>query len=446
MTIFTLEVPMKYRLIQINDNLVTHSGLSIVGQMLAKTSLKKRLDRSAIPKITDPTILHSEVVKSYVGLLCQGKSDFDHIEAFREDIFFPQALRVKKVPSSPTLRQRFNLAGKRWKEIILEESAVMLKVLDAVLTPCIRDFVPLDIDVTPFDNSNTKKEGVNRTYKGHDGYAPIFAYLGQEGYGVNVQLREGKDHSQNGTPEFLTQTIQYARMITDVPLLIRMDSGFDSVDNLKVCLNTETPTDFIIKRNLRRESKEGWLNIAEQNGICCLERDGKKVYLGDLVTKVKGVDLPVRMVYRVVERTITASGQYLMMPDLEVETYWTTLPDSPATIIDLYHNHGTSEQFHSEIKGELDLERLPSGKFDTNHIVLTMGLLAYNILRFIGQASLGAKAPLRKKVQRRRIRTVIQNLITIAAKLISHARSWTLGFGRHSPWFQTFQHIYRIVS
>lgn len=193
---------MKYRLIQLNENLVTHSGLSIVGQMLAKTSLKKRLDRSAIPQVADPTILHSEVIKSYVGLLCQGKSDFDHIEPFRDDIFFSQSLRVQKVPSSPTMRQRFNLAGKRWREIVLEESAGMLKTVDAAITPCIRDLLPLDIDVTPFDNSNTKKEGVKRTYKGHDGYAPIFACLGQEGYGVNVELREGSEHSQHGTPEF----------------------------------------------------------------------------------------------------------------------------------------------------------------------------------------------------------------------------------------------------
>jgi hypothetical protein len=40
-------------------------------------------------------------------------------------------------------------------------------------------FVPLDIDVSPFDNSKTKKEGVSRTYKGYDGFAPIFAYLGR---------------------------------------------------------------------------------------------------------------------------------------------------------------------------------------------------------------------------------------------------------------------------
>ncbi|WP_281054906.1 hypothetical protein [Thiocystis violascens] len=41
--------------------------------------------------------------------------------------------------------------------------------------------MPLDGAVTPFYNSDSKKEGVSRTYKGMDGYAPMAAYLGQEG-------------------------------------------------------------------------------------------------------------------------------------------------------------------------------------------------------------------------------------------------------------------------
>ena len=38
----------------------------------------------------------------------------------------------------------------------------------------------------------------------------------------------------------------------------------------------------------------------------------------------------------------------------------------PRQIIALYADHGTHEQFHSEFKTDLDLERPPSGKFDTN--------------------------------------------------------------------------------
>ena len=35
-----------------------------------------------------------------------------------------------------------------------------------------------------------------------------------------------------------------------------------------------------------------------------------------------------------------------------------------------------------------DLERLPSGKFQTNELVLLLGMVAYNLLRLIGQESL----------------------------------------------------------
>lgn len=113
----------------------------------------------------------------------------------------------------------------------------------------------------------------------------------------------------------------------------------------------------------------------------------------------------------------------------------------------LYHDHGTNEQFHSELKTDLDLERFSSGKFATNDLILHLGCLTYNLLRIIGQESLKAPdAPLKRKVLRRRIKTVIQNLITLASKIVSHARRIYLKFGNHSPWFPTFKRLYLAFS
>lgn len=56
--------------------------------------------------------------------------------------------------------------------------------------------VPLDLDVTPMDNSKTHKEGVSHTYKGFDGYAPMMAYIGTEGFLANTELWEGSQHCQ----------------------------------------------------------------------------------------------------------------------------------------------------------------------------------------------------------------------------------------------------------
>jgi hypothetical protein len=150
----------------------------------------------------------------------------------------------------------------------------------------------------------------------------------------------------------------------------------------------------------------------------------------------------LRIVFEVTVRTVEADGQALLMPDVEVETYWTSLSDDPGTVVK-YQAHGTSEQFHSELKADLDLERLPSGKFQTNELVLLLGMMAYNLLRLIGKVCLReTDAPIRKQVLRRRVRSVIQDLIYLACRLVRHARRLRLSFGRHSPWFDTWRRVY----
>ena len=64
--------------------------------------------------------------------------------------------------------------------------------------------------------------------------------------------------------------------------------------------------------------------------------------------------------------------------------------DQPGRVIKRYPRSATHEQFHSEIKTDLDLERLPSGKFATNDLILHLAQLAYNILRLMGRLTGGA--------------------------------------------------------
>lgn len=444
---------VKFILEDSDEALTTHSGLGLIGLLLSKTNFHKRFSSLKIPEIkSSPDIVNGDVTTSYVGLLCQSKNDFDHIEPFRDDPFFYRALGIQSVPSSATLRQRLDQIAKvnGWKSIILEESAKLINQFDSPVTPIStsddKAYVPLDIDVSPFDNSKTKKEGVSRTYKGCDGYSPNFGYLGQEGYVVNVELREGSTHVQKDTDKFLEKCISYARTITNLPILVRMDGGNDSVENLKVCVNEEN-VNFIIKRNPRREKPENWLMVAEQFGKCIQEREGKRVFYGAVEVTPKKMKKPIRQVYKVVERTIDKNGQILLIPDIEFESYWTLLPLEPEEVINLYHEHGTCEQFHSELKTDLDLERFPSGKFATNDFILHLGCLAYNILRIIGQESLKIPdAPLKRKVFRRRVKTVIQNLITLASKMVKHSRQIYLKFGSHSPWFPTFKRLYNSFS
>ncbi len=150
-----------------------------------------------------------------------------------------------------------------------------------------------------------------------------------------------------------------------------------------------------------------------------------------------------RLVVRVTMKSTDARGQMLLEPDLELEGWWTNLELPEEDIIALYENRGLSEPFHREIKADLDLERLPSGKFAVIALVLTLGAMVYNVFRILGQEGLlGDDAPVRHPANRRRIRTVIQELIVLAVRRIRTGRRIKLPLGRHCLGYAVFRRLY----
>ncbi len=91
---------------QLNYDLTAVAGLALVGDYLKTIEpVLKRVDK-ALP--VRAGVANSDIVRSYVGLLVQGKSDFDAIENYRGDKFYKQSLGIELLASSPTLRQRMD--------------------------------------------------------------------------------------------------------------------------------------------------------------------------------------------------------------------------------------------------------------------------------------------------------------------------------------------------
>ena len=402
-------------------------------------------------------IAHADCVTSYVGLLCTGKSDFDAIENRREDQFFKTALGTAKVPSAPSLRQRFDEHAQAMIPHVDNASTDFIVNVGATVTPIVMRFgtspraiklkyVPLDIDVFPMDNSGSKREGVSYTYKGFNGYAPLAAYLGQEGWCLACELRPGSQHGQMEFIHFLERVVPRAKRLTKHRLLCRLDSGHDAAEN-RAWMEPQG-VDFIIKWNPRRQDLEAWLKRAEKEAEWSVTREGKRVGMFcEVVDETfAGRTREFRRVIRVTERTIDKHGNRLLVPEIKLEGWWTTLgemmcPDQK--VIALCCDHATSEQFHSEFKTDLDIERLPSGKFATNDLVMACAVLAYNILRWIGLEGLtGIDAPIRHEAKRRRLRTVMQELMYVAARVVSSGRRLALKFSAACPAFPSFEAVY----
>jgi hypothetical protein len=426
----------KFEMKQSKRQLTSYAGLSLRGQCFEVAGMTSWLD-GKLP--VSGGMKTSDIAKSMGGLISLGKPDFDAIEPFRNDRFFRESLGISRVPSTASLRQRLDkLGGNERAEADLREHTTEMSV-------CLIERAKAPI---------TAHEGYVRL--DFDGTAPLAASLGNEGGCVNLELRPGSQHAALDTPYFLTERTfpQVARGVPATEKILSVsDSGFDSACLLFAHDDEHRRTqalgrsfDGVVKWNPRKRKSEDRIAQANQAGATWQEtRPGKRIALFDKTVERAwaGERRIFRLVIQVIERTIDKKGQHLLTPEVEVEGGWTSLADAPEAVIAPYRYHGTHEQFHSEIKTDLDLERLPSGKFGTNDAMLHLGMFAYNCLRLIGQLGLtGDLSPVKHPAKRRRLRTVLQEVMTRAAQFIAKARQRILDFGAlAAPVVPVFVHV-----
>jgi hypothetical protein len=431
--------------IEPTDNvIINHAGLTYIAKFLNNTMVFAQINQISHFKKNSGFISDYDVVKTVIALITLGKTSFEDVEDYRGDKFFKKVLNLKTVPSSVTIRQRIETYDSGMWSVLrqintdflynyFQEEAVEIKGTNYII---------VDSDVTPMDNSDTKKEGVAKTYKLFNGYSPMMSYTGKSGFMLNNELRPGDSHSNCfGTLEYFSQTINLAKQLGSYPLLSILDSGND--DQKLVKLFKEQGTEFIIKRNLRREGKDDYiahaLQYAEIDGVVEEVYKGCTKYYSNWSRNVKSVPVPVAVI--VTEKTIDKKKQPLLYPEYEVEVYWNSLDLKAKEVEELYHKHGTMEQYHSEFKSDLDLERLPSGKFSSNYTIMLFGMISFNLLRMAGKDLLETKKVPGRRGSRLKLRTVIQNVMYMAGQYVAHARCNILKIFRGNKWMPAFNLI-----
>lgn len=422
------------------------AGLAFIGQKLADSKFQRHLAAICPHKRRKGRIPDADIAKSMVGLMCVGKPHFDAIAEYRDERFFAQSLGLDTLPSPEILRQRLQAmpekAGDAFRGFTLRLLAGHGGYLSETLHG--KDYSVVHVDVSPMDNSGSGKEGVGWTYKNFDGYAPIFAYIGPHGFMLNNQLRKGSAHCNcAGTKDWLEKTLKMAARVAPSRRLIVTDAGHDAGENLRL-FEQSADTDLLVKRNLRTEDPALWLEQAQQQtGVKNYEKVdiGARAWYGEKPLPVPGSEdgKTLRVIWRATERFARPDGQWLLESRITIDAYWTSLDWDPKDIQHFYQKRGTSEQFHSEFKTDLGLERLSSGKFTANQHLLDLGMIAYNLLRGLGQRSLDSGlVPGRKSQSKRlRLRTVMQNLIYMAGRMIRHARRRTLRIFQGHGWAST---------
>ena len=159
------------------ERMESKGGLLLAGILAMKAGLG--LIKSPALKCT------GNIISSLFGLMVEGKSDFESIGEKRGSEFFKQALNVPYVYAKETVRIYADQLAQDEVNVgeQLRESSVKIIKQGPLHGLWIKGnyYLPVDVDTSAMDNSDTKKEGVSRTYQGYDGYHPIMAYVGKVG-------------------------------------------------------------------------------------------------------------------------------------------------------------------------------------------------------------------------------------------------------------------------
>lgn len=378
-------------------------GLALAGFCLNTLSLLPERAARAFPLDATATrgIGLDDILRSYVGLLATGESDFEAVAPRRMDEAFKSDLGITRVPSPETLRQRLDENALALRALADACSLDFLKSSGVLISPVDSGHIPLDCDTFLMDNSNSRKEGVSPIGEDREGYAPVAARLGAEGWCLELDLREGRSRrsSPEATIPFLDRAIERARRLGARKVLLRLDAGGDCLET-RAGLAGRARISHIIRWNTLGENRLAWAGRIFGKGDVSRPRPGKRV--GVLAVRVpqayRGRTYRFKRVMRAIETTIDDQGQRLTFPRIELDGWWTSLSLPKERVIRLYEERDTpgtridDTPFHIHVNRDMKLERPPSGKFATNALILALAGLTYNIMRAMGRYS-GREGP-----------------------------------------------------
>lgn len=438
-------------------------GLSLLSSLVDKhTGFRKEVDLACPVRHGTRVSEHSMV---FLGAMSTGSSDFAGVERFDNNEATASILKVWKISAESTLRQSFESNSEELMKVFEKVNEQFLISARPHLSVCETGHVVVDADNTVLDQTGSNKENTGWTSKQCLGFNQLNFTIGEEGYLIVARLGPGNQHCQKGFPGIMEQAIGTAKKITDKPLLLRTDSGFDAMENMATVFEmnerreTGQVTDFLIKRNRRSDSCDELVKRANETGQWTETRPGESVCVLDEIVEREwnGRTYRLRLITKITEMTAERDGSQLLMTEHRIAQWWTSLDIPAEEVIKVYDARGTSEQFHSELKSDLDLERLPSSKFATNCAVVSLGKFLYNVLRYMSQYMLETKQADHEKkygrinkkklrVKRRRIRTVIQEFIHVSCKIVKTARRTIMKINREWEWFGLFKEMYNSAN
>ena len=447
-----------------NTDAMSYGGMGAVHRLLTKLGLREEIDeRLQLLKVHLPYHESDHVLNLAYNVLCGG-TRLEDIERLRHSTAYMNALGAELIPDPTT-------AGDFCRRFAEHDVIELMECINAVRPQLWRGrgrdllggVTYIDTDGTHATTYGSKKAGMDISYKGIWGYAPLVVSVANTTEVLYVVNRPGNVPSHTDAGPWIDRAIEhvspYAKRVclrgdTDFSLTAHFDRWAEKVDFIfgldampTLCRRADA-----LEADCWRplERKPAYETLTDQKRQRFQENEKARIvrereYLN---LELKHEDVaefqyqpgkckrPYRVV--VVRKNISKSkGERVLFDEIRYFFYITTRTDlTPAAVVRCANERCDQENVIEQLKNGVGALRVPLYDLVSNWAYMVIAALAWNIKSWFSMM-LHRKSD-RTEYVRMEFRRFIHSMILIPCRVMHRARSTTLRLIGYQPTLDRF--------
>lgn len=447
-------------------------GIGAMHLLVQRLGLVEDIDRNLeLLKVHLPYHESDHVLNLAYNLLVGGQR-LEDIELRRQDEVFLNSLGAQRIPD-PTTAGDFTRRFEVDDIVTLEEciNRARLKVWQVQPQGFLQEAF-VDVDGTIARTYGECKEGMEISYKGIWGYAPLVVSLANTKEVLYLVNRPGNATSQSGSVEWIDRAVALVKQVAG-SVTIRGDTDFSHTEQLDrwdregtkfivgidahpklVALAEDLgnkawkPFERAPQYEILTEPRPKAFRYKEQ--VVVERRFENKKLVGEALTEIAYQPHQCAKKYRVIilrKNISVQKGEKVLFDEVRYFFYISNRKDKPEKIVGLANGRCDQENVIEQLKNGVNAMRMPVADLVSNWAYMVVAALAWNL-----KAWYGLLAPNRERgsqLVRMEFRRFLHAIVLLPCQIVRTARRVIyriLGYNRWLPdFFAIWERLQRLV-
>jgi hypothetical protein len=354
-------------------------------------------------------------VKSLITLLHLGGDNIKDMEKLSSDEALKEIGRFYKIPHISSigdwLIRQGGVEGDYARSATIDGLCkIMTYISGAGLNMEKRDSITLDIDVTMIEGEKYESK---KTYKGFKGMSSLMGFVGENGYCVGEEFRNGNVTPATRNLEFIKECKSNINNYGIVIKRLRADLASYQAKIINYCEKKEI--EYYIDADLDESVIKGINRIPENEWKIYIDRDGIKHSKKGVTSFVHCMNKSNNSFRIIVLREKIEEQSLFKEYNYKYKVIATNSYEEPQQVIHFYNERGNCERYIKEAKYGFGLRRLPSSSLAGNGVWSKISMIAYNLFIYIKRIIL--KGGYRNKISK----SIRYLIYSVPAKISRHS-------------------------